>query len=65
MESYKPESHPIIGSLLSGGPARLAKDFGFDTSPGFVSHCHLCFEARRSLLDKFPNLLTPKLVYGR
>ncbi len=65
MSDFEPESNPIIGPLLSGGPAALAEKFGFDTSPGFVSHCHLCFEIRRSLLDKFPDILAPRLVYGR
>ncbi len=65
MKDFRPESNPIIGPLLSGGPAALAENFAFDTSPGFVSHCHLCFEIRRTLLDKFPDILAPRLVYGR
>jgi MoaA/NifB/PqqE/SkfB family radical SAM enzyme len=65
MEAYMPEEDPIIGPLLSGGPAALADKFGFDASSGFVSHCHLCFEVRRFLLDKFTEILTPKQVYGR
>jgi MoaA/NifB/PqqE/SkfB family radical SAM enzyme len=65
MESYRPEDDPIIGPLISGGPAALADKFGFDTSGGFVSHCHLCFEVRRALLDRFPDILAPKQVYGR
>ncbi len=63
MESYRPEDDPIIGPLISGGPAALADKFGFDG--GFVSHCHLCFEVRRALLDRFPDILAPKQVYGR
>jgi len=65
MSSYRPEKHPIVGPLLSGGPTELSKKYGFDIRPGFVSHCHLCFEIRRSLLDKFPKVLAPKSVYGR
>ena len=65
MKEYEPDANPVIAALVSGGPAALAEKFGFDTSPGFVSECHLCFEARRSLLDKFPDILTPKQVYGR
>jgi MoaA/NifB/PqqE/SkfB family radical SAM enzyme len=65
MESYDPESDPIIGPLISGGPAALADKYGIDASNGFVSHCHLCFEVRRSLLDRFPEILAPRQVYGR
>ena len=65
MNGYHPEMHPIIGPLMSGGPAELAREYGFDISGGFVSHCHLCFEARRALMDEFPEYLTPKQVYGR
>jgi MoaA/NifB/PqqE/SkfB family radical SAM enzyme len=61
---YRPKNHPIVGPLLSGGPAELALKYGFDVTGGFVSHCHLCFETRRSLLENFPDILTPKLVYG-
>jgi MoaA/NifB/PqqE/SkfB family radical SAM enzyme len=63
-ESYDPKSHPIIGPLLSGGPAQLAREYDIDISAGFVDACHLCFEVRRKLLDRFPEHLTPKQVYG-
>ena len=64
VENYDPRNHPILSHIISGGPARLADIFGFDTSPGFVDHCHLCFEVRKSLLDRFPEELTPSQVYG-
>lgn len=63
MENYKPESHPIIGPLMKGGPAELAWRFNFDISRGFVDHCHLCFDVRRGILDKFPLELAPRQVY--
>ena len=64
MADYDPKSHPVIGPILKGGPAELARKFNFDITPGFVDHCHLCFEIRRGLLDSFPDCLTPKQVYG-
>jgi MoaA/NifB/PqqE/SkfB family radical SAM enzyme len=64
MTDYNPDSHSIIGPLINGGPAELADSFGFDTSPGFVDHCHLCFEIRKTLLDKYPEIIAPKHVYG-
>jgi len=65
MIDYHPKNHPIIGPLLSGGPAKLAEEYGFEVKARFVSHCHLCFETRRSLIDIFPEYLTPGQVYGR
>jgi hypothetical protein len=56
--------HPIIGPILKGGPAELARKYNFDITPGFVDHCHLCFLVRRGLVDRFPDTLTPKQVYG-
>lgn len=64
MEKYNPQNHPIIGPLVEGGPAELARKFNFDITSGFIDHCHLCFEIRRGLLDRFPDILTPKQVYG-
>ncbi len=64
VSNYHPESHPIIGPLIRGGPAELARSFGFDTSGGFIDHCHLCFEVRRSLLERFRESLAPRQVYG-
>jgi len=61
---YEPSSHPIIGPLIKGGPAELAREFGFDASPGFIDHCHLCFEIRRTLIARYPQYLAPKQVYG-
>ncbi len=63
-EKYKPESDPIVGLLIKGGPYKLAKEFNFDTSSGFVDACHLCYEVRKSLIAKFPDMLTPPQVYG-
>jgi MoaA/NifB/PqqE/SkfB family radical SAM enzyme len=64
MEEYDPQKHPIISHIINGGPAKLADHFGFDASAGYVEHCHLCFEVRKTLLDRFPKELAPKLVYG-
>jgi MoaA/NifB/PqqE/SkfB family radical SAM enzyme len=64
MEDYSPRSNPIIGPLIKGGPAELARKFNFDTRPGFIEHCHLCYEIRLGLLERFPGILAPRLVYG-
>ncbi|UCC80060.1 MAG: radical SAM protein [Candidatus Zixiibacteriota bacterium] len=64
MNNYNPMKHPILSHILKGGPAKLAEEYGFDTSPGFVDHCHLCYEVRKTLLDRFPKELAPRQVYG-
>ena len=30
----------------------------------FVDECHYCFLVRRSLIDRFPEHLAPRQVYG-
>jgi MoaA/NifB/PqqE/SkfB family radical SAM enzyme len=62
--SYNPDSHPIAGPLLRGGPARLAEEYAVSHEEGYVDACHFCYEVRKALLDRFPNYLAPRQVYG-
>jgi hypothetical protein len=65
LEDWKPESHPVVGPLLSGGPAALAREHDVDPEPsGYVDACHLCYLARKSLMETFPDILVPPQVYG-
>ncbi len=64
MEHYRAADHPICGPLVEGGPVELASSYGFDPDDEYVDECHLCFETRRSLLHRFPEVLTPHQVYG-
>ncbi len=64
MADYRAEAHPVCGPLIEGGPARLAEVFGVSLDDGAVTACHLCFLARRALLDRLPAYLTPRQVYG-
>jgi MoaA/NifB/PqqE/SkfB family radical SAM enzyme len=61
---YRAASHPICGPLVEGGPARLAEVHGLAAEERAVTACHLCFRARRALIDRFPDYLTPRQVYG-
>lgn len=61
---YEPGAHPIVGPLLRGGPARLAREHAIPLSGGYVDECHLSYAARKSLLPAFPAYLCPKEVYG-
>ena len=62
--NYNPHTHPICGPLIKGGPALLAKEYGFEPDEGYIDECHLCYRVRRSLLTRFPQLLGPCQVYG-
>ena len=64
MDDYQPDRHPIIGPLLKGGPAELARQFGLPENENYVDHCHLCYLIRKKLIDRFPEYLCPKQVYG-
>jgi len=64
MAKYEPEKHPIVGPLLKGGPAELAREYGLPEGDSYVSECHLCYLVRKKLIDKFPEYLCPNQVYG-
>ncbi|MCG6949434.1 MAG: radical SAM protein [Acidobacteria bacterium] len=63
-EAYDPDGHPVIGPLLVGGPAELVRRYGLPHEDGYADACHLCYEARRTLRDRFPDTLTPDQMYG-
>ena len=64
IKKYDPHSHPIIGPLIQGGPAELVEKYGIEHENTYVDECHLCFLARKAIIDKFPQYLGPKQVYG-
>jgi hypothetical protein len=61
---YDAASHPICGPLCNGGPAELAKAYGIKLEGEFVDECHYCYLVRRMLIEKFPEYLAPRQVYG-
>jgi hypothetical protein len=63
-DTYEPEAHPIIGPLLAGGPAALVRRYEPPHEEGYADACHLCYEARRSLRARFPEMLVPDQMYG-
>ena len=65
LAEYRPEEHAIVGPLLAGGPAELARRHGVETEDTYVDECHMCFNVRRALLERFPDVLGPESVYGR
>jgi hypothetical protein len=65
VEAFEPESHPIAGPLLRGGPAGLAAEHGIETDEaGYADPCHLCYLTRKKMVNMFPAYLAPNQVYG-
>ena len=62
--TYDPASHSIVGPLLDGGPAELARRYGVTVQEGYADACHLCYEVRRALRPQFPDVLAPDQMYG-
>jgi MoaA/NifB/PqqE/SkfB family radical SAM enzyme len=63
-ERYDPDTHLITGPLLRGGPIELVKHYGVSQRETYADACHLCYESRRLLRDRFPEILTPDQAYG-
>jgi len=64
LNDFSPESNPVIGPLLRGGPAGLCEEYQFPHVENYADACHLCYETRVFLRLKFPEILTPDQAYG-
>lgn len=64
VESHDPDSHPILGPLLEGGPVELALRHGLDHKTAYADACHACYELRVALRGRFPDILAPDQMYG-
>jgi len=61
---YDARLHPICASLVRGGPAELAREYGVNLPDDFADECHYCYTVRKVLVDQLPAYLGPKQVYG-
>lgn len=61
---YNPDHHRITGPLLSGGPAELVRRYKLPHTDDYADACHLCYEARCTLRERFPEILNPDQMYG-
>ena len=61
---YRPLAHPICGPLIEGGPFRLAQTHRVNLADQYVDDCHYCYSVRQALLDRYPQFLGPRQVYG-
>ncbi|MGD9158891.1 MAG: radical SAM protein [Desulfobacteraceae bacterium] len=64
VQDYNVQKHPITGPLVRGGPVQLAEEYQLNLKDEYVDECHFCYAARLALLDKFPDYLAPRQVYG-
>jgi hypothetical protein len=64
MDDYDADEHPIVGPLLAGGPAEIVRRYGLPHEDGYADHCHLCYETRRLLRGRLPDVLAPDQMYG-
>lgn len=62
--SWDPAAHPVVGPLLEGGPAALVERYGLPREESYVDYCHLCYQARDRLRERFPDTLGPGQMYG-
>jgi MoaA/NifB/PqqE/SkfB family radical SAM enzyme len=62
--TYDYTSHPICSPLVKGGPAELVRSYNLALKEEYVDECHLCYLSRLALIEKFPQFLAPKQVYG-
>jgi hypothetical protein len=63
--NYDPETHPVCGPLLAGGPVALVTEYNLPHADRYADACHLCYEARLALRERFPETLTPDQMYGK
>jgi len=64
VKQYDADSHPICKPLINGGPTLLAKEHDIEHEDEYVDACHMCYLVRLALIDRFPQYLAPKSVYG-
>jgi hypothetical protein len=62
--SYDPGTHPIVGPLLAGGPAELVRRYDLPHQAAYADACHLCYETRLALRERFSAALVPDQMYG-
>ena len=64
VKEYEPRNHPVLGPLIEGGPAALAREHMPWSKDRYASECHACYEVRRTMRLAFKRYLGPAQVYG-
>jgi hypothetical protein len=66
LAEYRLERHPILHAIATSGPLgllNLLDSEEVDLTPGYVSSCHLCYDLRKRLRDRYPDYLAPSNCY--
>jgi hypothetical protein len=50
---------------LAGGPAALISEYHLPHAASYADACHLCYDARVMLRERFPKILAPDQMYGQ
>ncbi len=64
LAEYDPATHPIVGLLIDGGPAKLRASHALSMKSDYVDACHLCYETRVALRHLYAGELGPDQMYG-
>ena len=65
VERYDPATLPVVGEIAGGGPWALAQAYGHAPERDlYADECHLCYETRAALRERFPEVLAPAQCYG-
>jgi len=62
--NYDLESHPVLSKLHNSGPIGLIQCSDLHPEEKFIDPCHYCYTARKRMIDRFPEQLGPRHVYG-
>jgi hypothetical protein len=62
---YDPAARPVVREIMAGGPWALAQAYGHTPERElYADECHLCYETRAALRERFPDVLAPAQCYG-
>ena len=64
INTYDLKSHDILRIIENNGPAGLLEEYRLPAKTKIIDACHGCYAARKQLVDLYPELLGPRLVYG-
>ena len=53
-----------VYSALYDTPAGLARAYDLPHAESYVDECHMCYELRGKLRERFPEHLAPAQMYG-
>ncbi len=61
---YDPQENPVLKTLIRGGPVALVERFNLPHTEVYADACHLCYEARCLLRERYGDILGPDEMYG-